>query len=220
MRKSRSRLLFAVTLCVLLLGCAREFAPRDYSEEDRAFRDALMEESDFESRLALARLHFEHNELDAADAILRVLVQEDPDEPQALAWYGASNCKLAGRAQPWLLGFRKLYLVHACLDQVREAAAQAPDDVTVQLVLINTGATVDMFGSLDSAQKSLDRLLKDGNVQGDFPPSARAHIFLAAAEVRRARGDAQTAQGYLERVLALNADQSTVALARDRLAEL
>ncbi len=216
-----SRLLSIAAVCALLLGCAREFPQRAYSQEAQAFRDMLLQGSDYDSRLALARLYFEHNEIDKADALLRELVTEDPDDAQALAWFGANNCKLAGRAQPWLMGFYKLYRVYACLDQVRDAAARAPHDLTVQLVLANTGAVVDMFGSLDSAQQALDGLLAGDNAEGDrYPPGPRAHIFLAAAEVNKARGNREAAADYLQSVIALDADRDTPSLARERLAQL
>lgn len=210
-----------VALCCLLPGCAQDFPQRAYSEEERAFREMLEQSSEFDSRLALARLYFEHNQLDRADELLRVLVAEEPGDAQALAWYGANNCKRAGRAQPWLMGFYKLYRVYDCLAQVREAAAQAPDDLTAQLVLVNTGAVVDMFGSLDSAEAALEKLLAGREAPGDrYPPGPRAHLFLAAAQVEQARGDQDAARRYLEEVLALDADSATVAMARERLARL
>ena len=217
----KSRTLFIGALCALMIGCAREFPARRYNDEEIRFRDALMEEPDFDSRLALARLYFEHNEIDRADVLLQKLVSEDPEDAQALAWYGANNCKLAGRAHPWLLGFHKLYRVYACLGQVREAATKAPDDLTVQLVLVNTGAAVDMFGSLDSAQHTLKRLLAGDKAEADrYPPGPRAHIFLAAALVSQALDNRRRTQIYFERVIGLNADRVTVSLAREQLVKL
>ncbi len=210
--------IFPIVTCVLLLGCAQDFPRRVYNEDDQGFRDMLATEPDFDSRLALARLYFEHNQLDQADTLLRTLTAEDPENPHALAWYGANNCKLAGRSQPWLMGLLKLYRVYACLDQVEQAAARAPTDLTVQLVLVNTGVAVDMFGSLDSAETALNQLLAGGNEAGDrFPIGPRAHIFLAAAEFHKALGNQDKAKRYLERVIELNADSSTVAMARESL---
>lgn len=213
--------LSVVALCVLLSGCAQDFPEQAYTEQERGFVKMLQDADDYDSRLALARLYFEHNELDEADALLRVLVAEDPDNAEALAWYGANNCKLAGRAQPWLLGMYKLYQIHACLGEVRQAAAMAPDDLTVQLVLVNTGAAVDMFGSLESARAALERLLEGDTAEGDrYPHGPRAHIFLAAAQVSQARDQRQAAMDYLERVIALKADERSVGLARERLSHL
>jgi tetratricopeptide (TPR) repeat protein len=215
-------MLVAAVLCVALLGCAQEFPLQQYSAQDGVHRTALQQERDFDSRLALARLYFEHNDLEQADRLLRDLVQEDPNSAEALAWFGANNCKFAARTDDrWLLGLRKLYLTRACLDQVRTAAQRAPDDLTVQLVFVNTGAIADKFGSLDEARGALNRLLAGKRQEGGrYPPGPRAHIFLAAAQVAKASGDAGAAKGYLDRVVALEADPATVATAKERLAGL
>ncbi len=98
-----------------------------------------------------------HNRIDEADALLRELVKENPDDMTAKAWFAANECKIAGRTAPWLLGMEKLYLVWDCLKDLDEAAQKAPDDFTVLLVQMNTDAEVDMYGSM---QRALDTLAR------------------------------------------------------------
>jgi hypothetical protein len=50
-----------------------------------------------------------HNRIDDADALLRQAVKENPQDMEAKAWFAANNCKIAGRAGPWLMGLDKLY---------------------------------------------------------------------------------------------------------------
>lgn len=213
----------AITLALTgaLAGCAQELPEQPYSADAAAFRDMLAGATDFDSRLALARLYFEHNQLDAADSLLRELTAQDPDHAVAAAWHGANDCKLAGRAQPWLMGLRKLYLVRDCLRRIEAALTAEPDSIDVRLIYINTAAAVAMFDSLTGARAELDRLMVElTDEAAGFPPSVEAHTYLAAAEVTAAEGDIDTATAHLQRVIALGVDASTVNQAQARLAGL
>jgi hypothetical protein len=217
----RSKALSLLAAAALLTGCALEFPETAWSPEEQARLRELQPQTDFDSRLELARLFFMHNRIDDADALLRSLVQEEPGDLEAVAWDAANRCKIAGRKGPWLLGFDKLYLVWDCLSDLDEAVKQAPDHFTVLLIQINTGAEVDMFGSLERAAANWEPLAKKiAKKPEDYTPTARAAFFEASANLEKARHQAGAERDYLQRIIALNADAGSVSRARERLAQL
>lgn len=201
-----------VSLTLLLSGCAQEFALIPFSPEQQASEAQLRALPDMDAKLALAGMYVQHNRIDDADALLSELARSAPDNAQVRAWHGANDCKKAGRKGPWLMGLDKLYLVYRCLDDVQVALAAAPDDFTVQMVQMNTGAEVDMFGSLDAAARTLDRvdaMLARGN--SGLAPDVIAQVHVTAAKIERRRGNTTQARGRLVQAARLAATPTTLA---------
>lgn len=193
------------TLAVAALAaCSQSFPPQPLGPEDRAFEQSAGAQPDADTRVALGQLYFTHNLLDQADAVLAPVVEAEPANAQALAWYGANNCKLAGRRGPWLMGLDKLYLVKRCLDQTDKALAMAPQDFVVQMVHMETGREVDMFGSFERAQRTRQAIEKTLAAQPEaLPPEALAQFHVAAARIDRKLGNAGAAAQQLERAAVL-----------------
>ena len=184
-----------------LAGCAQSFPEMALDDSERAFERMLMEEVDSpEAQLALGQMYFLHNRIDEADRLLSAAAQAEPENAQAAAWLAANDCKRAGRRGPWLLGLDKLYLVHRCLSDVDAALEQAPDDFVVQMVQMNTDAEVDMFGSLEHARATRDRVEARLREQpGALPADAVAQFLVTAARIARVSGNPDGARSYLER---------------------
>jgi len=191
--------LAAAAAVLALAGCAQVLPVVPLSADERQYEQSLKSTADTDAKIALGQLYFMHNEIDRADAVLAPVVAAEPKNAQALAWYGANNCKLAGARGPWLMGLDKLVMVRSCLQQVDQALALAPKDFTVQMVHMETGAAVDKFGSLDRAaatQKEVERTLA-ASPQA-LPADARAQFWVTAARIERLRGNAARAAQLLE----------------------
>ena len=197
--------LACLTVSLGLAGCARDFPPQPYGPAERDHMALLAGESDFHSRLELARLHVEHNEMDQADALLQPLVAQDPSHAEALAWYGANNCKIAGRKGPWLMGLDKMMLAKSCLKQIQQALAMAPDDFTIQMIALHTGASVNAFGGLDMARAEMDKLAtRVARHPQAYPPTALFSYHYACAAVERAAGNLPATRQHLVQALAFD----------------
>ncbi|WP_028312629.1 hypothetical protein [Derxia gummosa] len=182
----------------LLSACAQHFPPVDYTADEKASLTELKAIDDPEAKLALGSLLFLHNQIDEADPLLTQAVEAMPKNPQAQAWHAANECKKAGRRGPWLMGFDKLWLVHDCLGDVNAALAAAPDDFVVQMVQMNTGAEVNMFGSLDKARATRDaieaqRAKQPGMLTGDVA----AQYAVTSAKIERVSGNVGKARELL-----------------------
>lgn len=215
-RKPRSTALTrAAALLVLaaglLGGCAREFPEVPMSAADAKFAKDLAGQTDPDSRLAYGKLMFMHNHIDEADAALAPLSKAEPDNAEALAWRAANDCKIAGRRGPWLMGFDKLWLVRNCLDDLDRAGKLAPQDFTVALVRMRTGAEVNVMGSLDTAKSIRTDLAPK---LATLPASARAAYLIASARIEAADGKPAEERKLLEQAAALNADAQSVAEAK------
>lgn len=211
----------AMAAALLLAGCAKEFPETPWSPAESSQLQALAAQNDADSRVELGRLNFLHNHIDEADALLDQAVKENPQDMEAKAWHAANDCKIAGRAGPWLMGFDKLYGVWACLSELKDAAAAAPDNFTVAMIQLNTDAEVNMFGSMERAVTTRDRLRKQIDARPDaYTPSAKTAFFEGAARLEELRGDLPAASENLRRVVALNADADSVARAEAGLRQL
>jgi tetratricopeptide (TPR) repeat protein len=217
----KKKTVLALAAAAFIGGCGKEFPETPWSPADLEMRQAVEHQTDYDSRLELARLYFMHNRIDEADALLRELVEENPEDMTAKAWFAANECKIAGRTGPWLLGMEKLYLVWDCLKDLDEAVQKAPDDFTVLLVQMNTDAEVDMYGSMQRALDTRARLEKQIEAKpDDYPPSARSAFFETAAHIEALRNNPQSAKDYWQRIVALNADPDGVERAKREIAGL
>jgi hypothetical protein len=194
------RLVPHAVLIAALAGCAQSFPELSLSADDRAHESSLRSANDSDAKVALAQMYFGHNLIDQADAVLAPLVAAEPKNAQALAWYGANNCKKAGRRGPWLMGLDKLYLVKQCLVQTDQALALAPGDFTVQMVQMNTGAEVDKFGSLERATQTKAKVEQFITANPTaLPGDALAQFYVTAARIERKAGNPEVAKANLER---------------------
>ncbi len=199
-RKSFVKTTLVLAAVAALAGCAQTFPVQSLSADEKAFETSLLAEKDGDAKVALGQLYFTHNLIDEADAVLAPLVAAEPQNAQALAWYGANNCKKAGARGPWLMGMDKLYLVKQCLDQTDKALALAPTDFTVQMVQMNTGLEVDKFGSLERAVKTKAAIERSiAAAPQALPGEALAQFYVSAARIERKLGNAGAAQSHLER---------------------
>lgn len=215
------RLALAALACAVLAACSQTFPEQRLSADDQAFEASARTQAEPDVKLALGQLYVMHNRIDEADALLSPLVATDPGNAQALAWYGANNCKLAGRRGPWLMGLDKLYLVKRCLDQTERALALAPKDFTVQMVHIETGREVDMFGSFERARQTRDAVQRMVDAQpGAVPADALAQFHLASARIERKLGNGERASQLLLQAAALaqaTATRDTIAAEQRQL---
>jgi uncharacterized protein HemY len=182
-----------------LAGCAQVLPVLPLSPDERQYEQSLQSAADNDAKVALGQLYFMHNDIDRADQVLKPVVAADPKNAQALAWYGANNCKLAGRRGPWLMGLDKLLMVRECLQQVDQALAMAPKDFVVQMVHMETGQAVDKFGSLDRAAATQKQV--EGELAARpqaLPADARAQFWVTAARIERKRGNTARATQLLE----------------------
>lgn len=206
----KRRLLPALILAAGLVGCAQHFPISDLTSDERLFEETLRSDQSSDAKLALAQMYFTHNRIDEADTILGPLVKAEPKNAQAAAWYGANNCKKAARRGPWLMGLDKLYLVKSCLDEVEQALASASDDFVVQMVHMNNGAEVDVFGSLERAKSTKIRVEKSLTANPKILPNdAQAQFYVTAAKIERKAGNASKAATYLDRAATLEAAEKT-----------
>ena len=183
-----------------LAGCAQTFPVQGLSADEKAFEKTLLAERASDARVALGQLYFTHNLVDEADAVLEPLVAAEPQNAQALAWYGANNCKKAAARGPWLMGMDKLYMVKQCLAQTDKALALAPADFTVQMVQMNTGLEVDKFGSMERANKTRAQLeTQIAAAPQALPGEALAQFYVTAARIERKLGNAAAAASNLDR---------------------
>jgi tetratricopeptide (TPR) repeat protein len=194
------KFVFVITAIVALAGCAQTLPVQSLSADEKAYEQTLLAEKGSEAKVALGQLYFTHNLIDSADAVLRPVVAAEPQNAQALAWYGANNCRKAGARGPWLMGMDKLYMVKQCLDQTERALAMAPNDFVVQMVQMNTGLEVDKFGSLDRAIKTKSAIERNiAAAPKAIPGDALAQFYVSAARIERELGNANAAQNNLER---------------------
>ncbi len=206
---TRNLILFAAL--ATLAGCAQSFPETALTDSEQAFERMLLEEADSpEAQLALGQMYFLHNRIDEADRLLSAAVEGDPGNPQAAAWLAANDCKRAGRRGPWLMGLDKLYLVYRCLSDVDAALERAPNDFVVQMVQMNTDAEVAMFGSLDHARATRERVEERLRQQPDaYPADAVAQFHVTAARIERISGNPDGARAYLERAGSAAASPAT-----------
>lgn len=223
LRKSVLTLLCGSSM--LLTGCMKDFPEMSYNQADADYAKLLQEEiqadNSYAARLQLARLQFEHNQLEQADQLLEQLVKEDANDMEALAWYGANECKLVGEAFPWLMGIDKYQGAKRCLGKVKTALDKAPDNFTVQLIAINTGSAVNLGDSLDWATSTRETLEKSitQNTQ-NYPAEVVDYFYLAAAENDLAREKVDSGKGYLNKVVTEKHNERLVAMANSRLAAI
>jgi len=212
-------------VALTLGGCVSTFDTIPFSEQEESFKQALTEEikssNDEDARLQLGRMMFEHNYLDEADEELGKLVEENPENYEALAWFGANNCKQAGAAIPWAMGIRKMVMVNECIGQIDTALKAEPDNFTIRLIAINTGSVVKVMGSLDTAVQEKEKLDAEIEKQPDlYTPDAKSHFYLAAAQTETALENKEGAQAYLNKVLELNANETVTSMAKAKIAGL
>ena len=174
---------------LIIAGCSKEFPETPLTAEESSLKQMLSTQNDHDSQVQLGRLYFMHNRIDDADALLRQAVKENPQDMEAKAWFAANNCKIAGRAGPWLMGLDKLYGVWTCLSDLQAAANAAADDFIIALIQINTDAEVNMFSSMERAVQNRDRLLKQIEAKPSaYPASAKTAFFESSARLDKLRG--------------------------------
>jgi hypothetical protein len=211
--------------CLLLGGCIKDFPEMTYNPADtdyaKLLQDEIQSDNSYAARLQLARLQFEHNQLEQADQLLEQLIKEDATDMEALAWYGANRCKLVGESFPWMMGIDKYRGAVKCLGQIKTALDKAPDNFSVQLIAINTGSAVNLGDSLDWATSTRETLEKaiTRNPQ-DYPEDVVDYFYLAAAENDLAQEKLDSGKAYLNKVISQEHNQRLVAQAKNRLASL
>ena len=94
---------------------------------------------------------------------------------------------------------------------MRCAGKLAPQDFTVALVRMRTGAEVNVMGSLDTAKTIRTDLAPK---LATLPASARAAYLIASARIEAADGKPAEERKLLEQAAALNADAQSVAEAK------
>jgi len=190
--------IWMLLLCVSLAACARDFPISTLTADEQKSEAELRGIDDNDAQLALASMYVLHNRIDDADGILMSLVTKDGKNPRVLAWKAANDCKKVGRRGPWLMGFDKLYMVRGCLADLDGALAAAPDDFVVQMVQMTTASDVDMFGSLDRAAATRDRVDAMLKKQPDaLPPDTHAQFQIVAATIDRKLGQKEKAVARL-----------------------
>ncbi len=196
----------------------------EFSKENMSYEAELKEqiaEGDNDARTALGRLYFMHNRIKEAQDILELAVSTDPKNAEALAWLGANNTKKAGKMFPWLMGIRKLGTLKKGLAQIDKALKMEPNNITVKLISVNTGAEVKRNGSLENAKKLGDQLLAEiSKDEGAYPNSAKAAIFVAVAKVEKAQNNNQLAEKYANRALDFEEKGESATGAKELLRDL
>lgn len=211
-----------VLMSALSSGCMKEFKELAYSTDDAEFAKMLQkeiaEENSSAARVQLGRLAFEHNRLAEAEEVLAPVLQAEPDDMEALAWFGANECKQVGAAFPWLLGIDKYRGAVSCLGKVKTALDKAPDNFSVQLIAINTGSAVNFKDSLVWATRTRE-ILEAAITQNpqNYPAEVVDYFYLAAAENDLAHGKVDSAKTYLSKVVSLNRSPRLVQVANQRL---
>jgi hypothetical protein len=198
LKGSAMKKILLLLLCVSLSACARDFPVSPLNVDEQKSEAELRGIDDTDAQLALASMYVLHNRIDDADHILSALAVKDGKSPRVLAWKAANDCKKVGRRGPWLMGFDKLYMVRGCLADLDGALAVAPDDFVVQMVQMTTGADVDMFGSLERAAATRDRVDAMLKKQPDaLPPDTLAQFQVVAATIDRKLGHKDKAAARL-----------------------
>lgn len=214
----RNAILPTLVAVLTLAGCSREFPETPLTSEEAIQHNKLVAQNDHDSRVEQGRLAFMHNHIDEAEALLKQAVKEEPQDMEAKAWLAANDCKIAGRAGPWLMGFDKLYGVWACQNDLKSAVEAAPDNFTVLMIQLTTDAEVDMFGSMDRAIETRDSLLKKIEAKPNaYPPSAKEAFFKAAIRIGELQNDPESIHDYSQRVLSLNVDKDSVQKAKESI---
>jgi tetratricopeptide (TPR) repeat protein len=202
--------LISACAAVMIAGCAQTFEIKPLSTEEQQFEKTLRTDASNDGKLALGQMYFTTNRIDEADTLLTQVVNAEPKNAQAIAWQGANNCKIAARKGPWLAGMDKLVLVKKCLKQVDSALAMTPDDFTVQMVHMNTGAEVNMFGALQRAMETKARVeARFTSNPNALPSDALAQFYVTAARLERKSGNAKGSRSYIEKAGVLNSTPET-----------
>jgi len=202
--------LWLLLLCVSLAACARDFPVSPLNVDEQKSEVELRSMEDNDAQLALASMYVLHNRIDDADGILSSLAVKDGKNPRVLAWKAANDCKKIGRRGPWLMGFDKLYMVRGCLADLNAALAAAPDDFVVQMVQMTTASDVDMFGSLERAAATRDRVDAMLKKQPDaLPADTQAQFQVVAATIDRKQGQKDKAAARLALAAPLIKAEST-----------
>ncbi|MDB5800177.1 MAG: hypothetical protein JWL63_1116 [Rhodocyclales bacterium] len=208
--KKQCQLLMCVLMSVSLAACARDFPVSPLTADEQKSEVELRGIDDSDAQLALASMYVLHNRIDDADGILTGLAVKDGKNPRVLAWKAANDCKKVGRRGPWLMGFDKLYLVRGCLADLDASLAVAPDDFVVQMVQMTTAADVDMFGSLERAAATRDRVDAMLKKQPDaLPADTHAQFQVVAATIDRKQGQKDKAVARLALAAPLVKTEST-----------
>ncbi|MDB5813137.1 MAG: hypothetical protein JWN23_254 [Rhodocyclales bacterium] len=108
------------------------------------------------------------------------------------------------------MGFDKLYMVRGCLADLDAALAAAADDFVVQMVQMTAASDVDMFGSLERAAATRDRVDAMLKKQPDaLPADTQAQFQVVAATIDRKLGQKDKAAARLALAAPLIKAEST-----------
>lgn len=205
----------------ILAGCAKEFPLQTYTQQETEYVNMLKSSDDVSSRTELARLYFEHNELEKADSLLEKLAAENKDNAEVLAWYGANNCKIAGKKGPWLLGIDKIFLAKACLQQIQDALKKDSENFTIQMIALHTGAAVNAFDSLNMARAEMQKIAGDITKKSDaYTPAALFNYHYASALVELAAENRDAAKEHLTKANSFEVNPSQKQLVQQQLDKL
>ncbi len=141
---------------------------------------------------------------------LQQLLQQEPDNPVLLAYYGSSETLLGKYAwMPWnKLGYANDGIAH--IERALRLAdeTKAPSLREVKLVAASTYvAMLDMFNTLDSGKKLLNELLRVRQ-QSNWPDSFLLPLYRAAAQAAARDGDEEEKAKWQARAYVLAADKS------------
>ena len=217
---------YVISFCFsMFFAGAKTFDEMSYDESAQSLKNMLIkqieEDNEYVAKLQLGRLYFEHNQLEAADEMLLELIEEDPEHMEALAWYGANQCKIIGESQPWLMGIKKLSRAKACLERVKTALDSSPDDFTIQLIAITTGSVVNVGDSLEWAtqqRQSMEAVIE--SQPNYFPVEVVDYFNLAASENDIALGKTVEAKQRLETIVTNGQHAFVKRLAKEKLQTL
>ncbi len=195
--------------------------------------DLQADSEDVEGWIRLGQIHFIHNQLEEADSALENARTLDPDDSQALAWWGSNQTKRGGAAVPWFWGIRKIIMVDEGVDALNQAIAKNSNDPVARLVRINTLlALEDRFSDFDLIfederyfQGLLDRdpeALPSGLLAQVNLALAQAYIWkVENAEYHAFQKYQKSAQYYLDQAALLDSNlEHPVAIQRTRLSSL
>jgi hypothetical protein len=141
---------------------------------------------------------------------LQQLLEQEPDNPLLLVYYGSTETLLGKYAwMPW----NKLGYVHdgiAHIDRALRLAEQNSDPSMDEVQLVATSTYVslpDMFNTFDSGKKLLAQLLAL-EPQRKWPSDFRLSLYSAAAKVAQHDGDRRAQLKWLARATALSSDST------------
>ncbi len=142
---------------------------------------------------------------------LQHLLEQEPDNPLLLVYYGSSETLMGKYAlMPWnKMGYVNDGIAHIerALRLAQPAKAMLLDEV--QLVAASTYISLpDMFHTLDSGKKLLTKLLALES-QRNWPDEFRHSLYSAAAKVAEHDGNKETLAKWLTRAAALATDNTT-----------